>query len=86
MSDLRNSDRFGRDPVNNQTVRNESGWGWIAGLVVIVVVVVGIFAFSDRAKNGANPKVASNPSPAVTHMAPPIGAPTAPAPQTAAHP
>ncbi|MGH6673969.1 MAG: hypothetical protein ACRECV_18625 [Xanthobacteraceae bacterium] len=85
MSDFRNNDPLGREPVNNQTVRNDSGWAWIGALVVIIAVAAIIFAFGHRADNGASPRVANNTSPAVTHMAPPLGAPATPAPQNGTH-
>lgn len=86
MSDFRNNDPFGREPLNNQTVRNDSGWAWIGGVVIIVAVLAAIFAFGHRANNGTNSRVANNTSPTVTHMAPPIGAPATPAPKNAPHP
>jgi hypothetical protein len=75
MSDFRNSDPLYRDPNDPMTgnigyepaSRGNTGWGWIAGAVFLVIVLALAFGAGHEPNN--NSRVASNSPtpPAATH-------------------
>jgi hypothetical protein len=89
MSDYRNPDP--RDPVTGTDLRvrhmrdSNAMWGWIAGAVVVAVVLIVMFSFGrDDTRMAANPPPGTPPisRPANQPMNPPAATP-APAPSPA---
>jgi hypothetical protein len=77
MSDFRNAnDPLRRDEPYDLNARS-GAWGWIAGAVVVVILLALAFGIG-RGPNQAGTNVASNNSP-MTHTAPAPSSPAAPA-------
>ncbi len=97
MSEYRSpNDPMGRNSPYDLNARQGGGWTWIAGAVLVIILVALAFGI-NHTPNNAGPNVAANNTPTVNRPAPdpsgpasrafaPSPAPGAPAPAAPAKP